>query len=318
MRSIGAPDEDEINDVLDRLRAAAAEVAALPVDAISAREQLAVLDATERIRRQLPVVEHRAINALLQQATPAEIGGPLHQVLADRLHITSAEARRRIGDAECLGPHTSMTGESLAPRWPATAAAQRDGAIGVEHVREIGRFFNQLPCSVDEPTREQAETDLAAIAARVRPDELRQAAERIAAHLNPDGNFSDQDRARKRGLSIGRQDIDGMSPISGYLTPEARASLDAVLAKWAAPGMCNPDDQTPTIDGAPSEEAIRADRRTRAQRNHDALNAGCEISHRSPGPLPDTSGGRGAGNPPRAQPARDDNRHGDAVMSTRR
>lgn len=40
-----------------------------------------------------------------------------------------------------------------------------------------------------------------------------------------------------------------MSPISGYLTPQARATLDAVLARWAAPGMCNPDDATPTPKG---------------------------------------------------------------------
>jgi hypothetical protein len=33
-----------------------------------------------------------------------------------------------------------------------------------------------------------------------------------------------------------------MSPINGYLTPEARATIDAVFAKLAAPGMCNPAD----------------------------------------------------------------------------
>jgi hypothetical protein len=58
--------------------------------------------------------------------------------------------------------------------------------------------------------------------------------------LNPDGEFSDQKRARKRGIIIGKQQYDGMSPISGYLTPEARASFEPVLAKLAAPGACNP------------------------------------------------------------------------------
>jgi hypothetical protein len=82
------------------------------------------------------------------------------------------------------------------------------------------------------------------------------------------------DRARRRGLSIGKQDIDGMSPITGYLTPEARATLDAVLAKLAAPGMCNPDDEAPCVDGPPPEHAVGGDSRTCAQRNHDALNAG--------------------------------------------
>jgi hypothetical protein len=46
-----------------------------------------------------------------------------------------------------------------------------------------------------------------------------------------------------------------------------------VLAKLAAPGMCNPEDHTPVLDGAPGQEAIQRDTRSPAQRNHDALNA---------------------------------------------
>jgi hypothetical protein len=62
-----------------------------------------------------------------------------------------------------------------------------------------------------------------------------------------------------------------MSPVSGYLTPEARATWDAVLAKLAAPGMCNSADETPCISGTPSQAAIQGDTRSAAQRNHDAL-----------------------------------------------
>ena len=62
-----------------------------------------------------------------------------------------------------------------------------------------------------------------------------------------------------------------MSPISGYLTPEARATLDAVFAKLAAPGMCNSADETPCVSGAPSQAAIQGDTRSLGQRNHDAL-----------------------------------------------
>ena len=63
-----------------------------------------------------------------------------------------------------------------------------------------------------------------------------------------------------------------MSRISGYLTPEARAGWEAVSAKWAAPGMCNPADDLPTVTGTP-DEALNADVRTTAQRNHDAFTA---------------------------------------------
>lgn len=64
-----------------------------------------------------------------------------------------------------------------------------------------------------------------------------------------------------------------MSGMHGMLDPEARATIDAVFAKLAAPGMCNPDDETPCVDGEPSEEAAHGDIRSQGQRNHDALKA---------------------------------------------
>ncbi|MBV9350388.1 MAG: HNH endonuclease, partial [Mycobacterium sp.] len=103
--------------------------------------------------------------------------------------------------------------------------------------------------------------------------QLSKLADKLTDCLNPDGNFTDKDRTRRRGITIGKQDIDGMSPINGYLTPEARAGWDAVLAKLAAPGMCNPDDPAPCVNGTPSQQAIEHDTRSAGQRNHDALAA---------------------------------------------
>src|SRR6516162_8599706 len=62
-----------------------------------------------------------------------------------------------------------------------------------------------------------------------------------------------------------------MSPRRGWLTPEARATLEAVWAKLAAPGMCNPATETPCVDGPPTQEAIDTDTRSSAQRQHDGL-----------------------------------------------
>jgi len=62
-----------------------------------------------------------------------------------------------------------------------------------------------------------------------------------------------------------------MSPLRAWLTPAARAALEAVLAKLAAPGMADPDSEHPVLDGTPSQEAIDRDTRTPAQRNHDGL-----------------------------------------------
>ncbi|MGC2652125.1 MAG: HNH endonuclease signature motif containing protein, partial [Mycobacterium sp.] len=178
-----------------------------------------------------------------------------------------------IGEAADSGPRRTLAGEPLKPLLTATAAAQRAGRIGAGHVAVIRRFYHRLPCDVDVETREIAEAQLARQGAEFRPDQLAKLADKLADCLNPDGNFTDDDRAHRRGISVGKQDLDGMSPISGYLTPEVRAGWDAVIAKLAAPGMCNPADPTPCLSGTPSQQAIEGDTRSASQRTHDTLGA---------------------------------------------
>ena len=264
---------DEVTAALDSLDAAFDTLAAQPLDALTDPERLAVQDRLETHRRRQPAVEHRLITGLAQ-CPPAELGAKnLADVLSTRLRISTTEARRRIAEAEDLGARTALSGQPLPPQMPNTAAAQARGQIGAEHVRIIRKFFGQLPDSVDYQTREAAEATLARVACEHTPDGLRQAADRLAALLDPDGTLGDAERARRRHLTVGKQQADGMSEIRGLLDPETRASLDAVLAKLAAPGMANPDDDTPCVDGPPGEAAVQADLRSQPQRNHDALKA---------------------------------------------
>jgi len=257
--------------VFDALEAEMKRALDLRCDALTTPEHLAVLQRCERIRRWLPAVEHPVINQLSEQADAAELGGKLAAALANRLRITRAEASRRIHEAADLGDRTALNGEPLAPLLPATAQAQRNGDLGAGHVTVIRNFFHRLPDFVDIETRQKAEAQLARLAGEHRPDELAKLADTLTDCLNPDGDFTDTDRARRRGITIGRQDSDGMSPITGHLSPEARATFDAVLAKLAAPGMCNSADVEPCVGGTPSQAAIQGDTRTAGQRNHDAL-----------------------------------------------
>ncbi|MCK8646467.1 HNH endonuclease signature motif containing protein [Mycobacterium colombiense] len=266
-------DREELQHDVDALRAVVSRFREHSYDALTNPERLQMLEVLECEARKLQAPSHQLINQLGEQADSTELGGKLSWVLADRLHISRAEASRRIAEAADLGPRRALTGEPLPPVLPATAAAQRDGAIGADHVAVIRRLFHQLPESVDLETCVHAEKHLAAKATEFRPDQLAKLARRLMDCLNPDGSYTDEDRARMRGLVLGNQQADGMSRLSGWLTPEARASWEAVLAKLAAPGMCNPDDDTPAVDGAPSEEAVQRDTRTPGQRNHDGLNA---------------------------------------------
>ncbi|OBI44655.1 hypothetical protein A5707_02705, partial [Mycobacterium kyorinense] len=262
---------EEIDVVFDGLTAYLKRALDLCFDGLTTPERLVMLQRCETLRRQLPAVEHPLINQLAEQASEAELGGKLGFALAERLGITRADAARRIGEAADLGPRRAITGEPLEPLLPATAAALRAGTLGAGHVAVIRSFYHRLPDAVDVETRERAEAHLAQLAGEHRPDDLAKLAARLTDCLNPDGDYTDTDRARRRGLGLGNQHPDAMSQLTGCVSPELRAAIEAIWAKLAAPGMCNPEDPTPCVSGTPSQEAIDRDTRSTAQRHHDAL-----------------------------------------------
>ncbi|OBG80681.1 hypothetical protein A9X05_20585 [Mycobacterium sp. E3298] len=265
---------EEIVEVIDALDDDADRLCGLSFDVLTTPERLRALERVERVARRLRTPQHALINQLDTQASPEELGGSLRTGLADRLRITKAEAARRIAEAHDLGERRALTGEPLAPLLGATAAGQRHGLLGEGHINVIRGFFAQLPAEVDALTRQAAEADLAGKATGYRPDELAKYAKRVMDWLHPDGHFSDAERARKRAITLGAQEFDGMCRLSGLVTPELRAAIEAMLAKLAAPGVCNPDDETPVVDETPDEDAVRRDTRSSAQRNHDAFLAG--------------------------------------------
>ncbi len=264
---------EEIQEDFGALHAAVSRILARSFDVLTTPERLALLERLEQETRRLRVPRHALINQVAERSDSTELGGKLPHVLADRLRITRGEASRRIAEAADLGPRGALTGEPLPPLLTATAAAERAGEIGAQHVKVIRRFFDRLPCSVDIGTREAAEKHLAELSSQFRPDQVAGLADGLADCINPDGTYTDDDRARRRCLTLGKQGLDGMSQLRGWLTPEARATLEAVLAKTATPGMCNPEDDTPVVDGPADEEAVQRDTRSTGQRNHDGLNA---------------------------------------------
>ena len=55
----------------------------------------------------------------------------------------------------------------------------------------------------------------------------------------------EKEQARRRGITLGPQQRDGTRSIRGRLDAEAGAYWEAILAKEAAPGANNPDDDAP-------------------------------------------------------------------------
>ena len=255
-----------IDGVLDALDEVVESLAAVDLDTLAAPERFVVLERLETARRRQVALSHSVVARLEQfEGCP-----PVPITLGDVLRISPREAKRRIRDAEQLAPRTTLTGELLAPQLPNTSQAWHDGHLDGEHLKVIQKFFRDLPDHVPPAEVDKAERSLAEYAVTLRPDQLEKVADRLALHLNPDGTFSDEDRARKRGFAwCGGQRLDGMSVGRVIADPQLRAMLDAWFTKFAAPGMYNPADQSPTT--TPSQEIAERDLRSVGQRQHDAL-----------------------------------------------
>ena len=262
-----------ITDVFAGLEAAVASVGAVDWDALSVAELVEGLDRLETACRKATACAYDAAAAVDRRGKET-LGAIPHRVVADIVRVNPGEAKRRIRMAGQLCPRSTLTGQTVPPVLPATATAWHAGALDAEHLRVIDTFFAELPDHVAPADRVKAEVFLAEQARLLRPDQLGKLAARLALQLNPDGQFCDADRARKRGfLWCGGQGPDGMSTGKLIATPEMRAMVEALMAKLAAPGMCNPADQTPTVSGEPSQQVIDRDARSHAQRQHDALAA---------------------------------------------
>ena len=259
-----------VGEAAAALRAA---LAASDVELLSRAELVDTLDDLEALTCELPTQSHRLLARLQAEATPRELGAKSwKEVLAIRWRISTTEAHRRLTEAALLGPRRALTGEPLAPLLPATAAAQSVGRINREHVEVICKAMDKVPGFVDAPTRAQIEVDLVRTAVGVGPKELKNTADRTLFLLDQDGPEPDEhERARKRGVSISKQRPDATTTLAGDLTPEAAAVWEAIFAKYAAPGMCNPDDENPCTAGTPSQAQIDNDHRSLAQRRHDAM-----------------------------------------------
>ena len=89
----------EVAAAFDALDAAVARIGELNFDNLVPAIRLRALERLESARRQQAVPSHDLIAGLVNE-DPADVGGPVHKVIADWLRISCAEVRRRIRNAE--------------------------------------------------------------------------------------------------------------------------------------------------------------------------------------------------------------------------
>lgn len=116
MSSGGIIDRDAITAAFDVLDAAIDGVGDLSFDALVPRECLALLERCEKMRRRLPVPDHKLINHQARQATPEELGGKLSHAVAEWTLISRAEASRRIPSRASSRPGHARPGGGAPQR----------------------------------------------------------------------------------------------------------------------------------------------------------------------------------------------------------
>lgn len=215
-----------------------------PLTSLSDDEVITAMREVEQCVRMLTSVQHRLLVEATERSLPARHGAKsMKNFLMQTLRLASADAGARVQQAAWVATFHDMAGEPVPPRLPHTAQALAGGEISTDHARGIATVINRVPRGATNTDHEAAEQILADFARTGSPDDISTVGDRILAHLDPDGRLTtDTDRARVRGIMIGRQRPDGMSPIRGDIDPQLRALLDPLLATYARPGMCNPDD----------------------------------------------------------------------------
>ncbi|WP_433563348.1 DUF222 domain-containing protein [Nocardia sp. CA-151230] len=238
-----------------------------------------LMQRLETCKRQLSALDSRLIIEAANRSLPETSGArDLVPFLRQTLGLSKYDASVRVKITRQCGEFFEPTGHLRPPTLAATAEAYEAGNISRDHVRNIVDVMNHLPADIPAGTRAEAERILVGHSRIGWPDDLPKIGRDILARVDPDGKVvSDADRRRKRGIMLCRPGIDGMSWIEGWITPELRALLDAVFAKFARPGMCDLEDpESPTatggvVDSKVLEAAARRDRRDAGQRTHDAL-----------------------------------------------
>lgn len=203
---------------------------------------LELVRETERLRRRLAAAGHGQVLEIERRGLPgAAQVRTLGQFLRGLLRLDPGEAAGRVRAAEAAGARRALTGELLAPIYPAVAAAQAEGTISERHARVVVDTIEKLPDGVQAEHGQMIETELVGYCTQFDPGQVAKLGVRIAAYYDPDGRLKDVDyRAQHRDLTL-RQRPDGSCSFSGEGTAELAEFLLVHLDAFARP--------TPEVDG---------------------------------------------------------------------
>ncbi len=251
--------------MLEQMRQAgadAAKAAAGPVWSLSDTELIDSVQLVHQWSQHVAALQLRLVQQVVDRGLPGAEGfRSAAGWLRSRLLIDPRPARKLVEQAEILR------------RRPVVAQALLDGVVDVEQATVIAAAVHPIPTEIGgtEGVRIAAEAEKALLdmAPEFPAYQLRRLGERILANVAPEvAERVDEERLRsqdkraqaKRFVTLSRP-VDGMVRLSGSLTVEDAAVINAALEP-----LCTP---------------IRGDDRTPGQRRADALTDICRLALRT-------------------------------------
>lgn len=231
------------------------------------------------IERQLTRLGYAQLQALAELDQRNIVGElklrGLPDLLVAELRCTRSAAKAKAVAMERLCDSRSLTGEPVEAKLAQTAMVVAAGEINFEHAGVIANAVESLPDPVRADHASQVEHTLTRFARTEDPRSLKLLADRIVAHLDPDGTPPvEVDRQHSRRRLLLWRNADGSGDLTGTLTPACQAIWQAVLTSLASQR---------------TDDAGGPDLRSQPQRMHDAFEeAGRRLL--ATGELPDTAG----------------------------
>ena len=243
---------------------------------MSGLELLNVLRGQERIKHEAELVSLAVIGRLEARGVAFDLGAKnTVDLLRYALNIGARDAGGRVKLAAAVNERTTLTGQSVEPAHPQTAAALAAGTISTRAAVTVVATVDKISDLVVDDAGPLFEANLIEFATEHDPETLGKYAKGMYARVDQDGAYRDLDRAQqRRGLTL-RRHADGSGTLSGELTCEAAEYVDTMLDTLAKPHV--------------DTETGQRDLRTPAQRRHDGFLEALKILFAS-GELPVANG----------------------------
>jgi len=247
--------QDEIGAALDAVDAGYARLRAACSDSLGNAYRVDIAERLERQHRINRGQMYRFFGELMEPPDGPEDpdlprGTVLSKLLWQRLRLTSADIKHRLTIAARIRPRRSLTGPQLPPELPLLGQAVDNGDLDEAHINAVCDGVDALPARLTHK-KSTAERILVRHSREQDATFVAKLARDIAAELNPDDAFDEQDRRRRSGMKLGKQQADGMSYFYGWIDPETRSYVEASNAA-VRPGRHQPHN--PVTDVQPERQ----------------------------------------------------------------